>query len=129
MIYNRSSNAYFVIKGERHMRAVIAILILVVAGYLAYTYLYQPMTDEAKNLKKLEDQFDEASRALLNAERMAGTTGLDTTADAEMAVRRVKRVENELRSVKSRLIEPADIDKAEQLEQKIKNFYRRIGLD
>lgn len=129
LIYNRLRNAHSDIKGERTMRAFVAILILAVAGYLAYTYLYQPLTDEAKNLKSLEDQFDEASRALLNAERMAGSTGLDTTSDAEMAVRKVKRVENELRALRSTLSEPEVIEKAEQLEKKIKNFYRKIGLD
>ena len=110
------------------MRALIVLLILAAAGYLAYTHLYVPMTDEEKIISDLEKRFDESSRALLNAERMAGSTGLDTTSDADLAVRRVKRVENELLNVKTTLKEENSLRRVEELEARIREFYRKVGL-
>jgi len=110
------------------MRKFIAILILAAAGYMAYTYLYVPLTDEERVLNGLEKRFDEASRALLSAERTMGATGLDATSDAEMAIRRVRQVENELKNLKPTLKEENSKRKAEELEAKILDFNRKVGL-
>ncbi len=110
------------------MKALITILFLVAVGYLAYTYLYVPMTDEEKLIHNLEKRFDEASRSLFGAERAAGATGLDTTDDAELAIRRVRRIENELRSLKLTLKDESSKQKAKELEAKILNFKQKVGL-
>jgi hypothetical protein len=52
------------------MKALITILFLVAVGYLAYTYLYVPMTDEEKLIHNLEKRFDEA--AILNFKQKVG---------------------------------------------------------
>ena len=110
------------------MRALIALLILAAAGYLAYTYLYVPMTDEERLIQNLEKRFDEASRSLLSAERSAGITGMDTTSDAELAIRHVERIENELKNLKPSLKEASSQQKAEMLQAKIRNFKQKVGL-
>ena len=110
------------------MKALIVILILAAAGYLAYTYLYVPMTDEEKIVHNLEKRFDEASRSLLGAERMAGSTGLDTTSDAELAIRRVRRLENELKNLKPTLKDENNKLKSEELEKIIRNFKKQVGI-
>lgn len=110
------------------MKALIVILILAAGGYLAYTYLYVPMTDEEKIVQNLEKRFDEASRSLLGAERMAGSTGLDTTSDAELAIRRVRRLENELKNLKPTLKDENSKLRAEELEKKIRNFKKQVGI-
>ncbi|MFA9453379.1 MAG: hypothetical protein ACERK6_05620 [Candidatus Aminicenantaceae bacterium] len=110
------------------MKALIVILILAAAGYLAYTYLYVPMTDEEKIIHDLEKRFDEASRSLLGAERMAGSTGMDTTSDAELAIRRVQRLENELKNLKPTLKDESSKLKAAELEKKIQNFKQQVGI-
>jgi pyridoxal biosynthesis lyase PdxS len=110
------------------MKAFIAILILAAGGYLAYTYLYVPMTDEEKIVHDLEKRFDEASRSLLGAERMAGSTGLDTTSDADQAIRKVRRIENELKNLKPTFKDESTLAKAEELEKKIRDFKQKVGL-
>ncbi len=110
------------------MKALIVILILAAAGYLAYTYLYVPLTDEEKLVHNLEKRFDEASRSLLGAERAAGATGLDTTDDAELAIRRVRRIENELKNLKPTLKDESSKQKADELLAKIQNFKQKVGL-
>jgi hypothetical protein len=110
------------------MRALIAILILAAGGYLAYTYLYVPMTDEEKIVHNLEKRFDDASRSLLGAERMAGSTGLDTTSDADQAIRKVRRIENELKNLKPTFKDESSLAKAAELEKKIRDFKQKVGL-
>ena len=110
------------------MKGLIAILILAAAGYFAYTYLYVPMTDEEKIVHDLEKRFDEASRSLLGAERAAGATGLDTTSDADQAIRRVRRIENELKNLKPTLKDEIILGKVAELEKKILNFKQQVGI-
>ena len=110
------------------MKALMTLLILVAAGYLAYTYLYVPMTDEERLVHDLEKRFDEASRSLLGAERSAGFTGMDTTDDAELAIRRVRRIENELKNLKPTLKDESSKLKAEELMAKVRNFKQKVGL-
>jgi hypothetical protein len=110
------------------MRALITLLIMVAAGYLAYTYLYVPMTDEEKLVHDLDKRFDEASRSLLGAERSAGITGMDTTDEAELAIRRVRRIENELKNLKPTLKDESSKQKADELQGKIRNFKQKVGI-
>ncbi len=110
------------------MKGFITLLILVAAGYLAYTYLYVPMTDEEKLVHNLEKRFDEASRSLLGAERSAGMTGMDMTDEAELAIRRVRRIENELKNLKPTLEDVSSKQNAEELMAKIRNFKQKVGL-
>ena len=73
-------------------------------------------------------QYHKASRSLLGAERAAGATGLDTTDDAELAIRRVRRIENELKNLKPTLKDEISKQKAEELMAKIQNFKHKVGL-
>jgi hypothetical protein len=110
------------------MKALIVIAILALAGYLAYTYLYVPLSDEENMVRSMEKRFDEASRAFLNAERRMGATGIDTTDDVEQAMRVVRRLETELKNLKPTFKEEGSIQRAEELEKKIREFKRRSGM-
>ena len=110
------------------MKGLVVILILAAAGYLAYTYLYVPLSDEEQLVQGMQKRFDEASRTLLNAERAAGSTGLDTTSDVDLAIRSVRRIENELKNLKPTLTDENSIQKAEELQAKIRNFKERVGI-
>ncbi len=110
------------------MKGLVIILILAAAGYLAYTYLYVPLSDEEQLVKDMQKRFDEASRSLFNAERAAGSTGLDTTSDADLAIRRVQRIENELKNLKPTLTDENSQQRAEELESKIREFKLKVGL-
>lgn len=109
------------------MKALIVVLILGIIGFIVYTQLSTPLSEEEKEVKQLEDKFNSASRQFLDAARMAGT-GLDTTSDANNALNRVRKVKNELTSLKGRLEEEAAIKRAEKLEAKISAFYEKNEL-
>jgi len=110
------------------MKGLVIILILAAAGYLAYTYLYVPLSDEDKLLQSMEKRFDEASRSLLSSGRMAGATGLDTTSDADLAIRRVRRIENELKNWTPTRTEETSKPRADELLGKIREFKQKVGL-
>ena len=57
-----------------------------------------------------------------------GSTGLDTTSDADLAIRRVQRIENELKNLKPTLKDENSIRKAEELQTKIRGFKEKVGL-
>lgn len=111
------------------MRVVIVILILVVIGFLAYTYLLAPRSEEEKMVKALEDEFDQAVGNFLRAGRTMAGTGMDTTSDVHDAVRKIKKVERELEDLKNRLTEESAQNKADKLETKIKEFVRKNDIE
>jgi hypothetical protein len=110
------------------MRALLAILIVAAVAYVGYTYLYVPMSDEEAKVDALSKRFDKASRQLLDAERRMGSTGLDTTDDASSAIRKVKKIKDELTNLKAILKEETSKNKAKELEGKIKKFYQKVGI-
>jgi hypothetical protein len=110
------------------MRAIIAILIVAAVAYTGYTYLYVPLSDEEAMVDALIKKFDRAAGDLLKAERRMGVTGLDTTDDADSAVRKVQKIDGELKNLKSTLKEEGSKKKAKELEGKIKKFYQQVGL-
>jgi hypothetical protein len=111
------------------MRAVIVILILAVIGFLAYTYLLSPRSEEEKMVRALEDEFDTAVGNFLRAGRTMAGTGLDTTSDVDDAVRAIKKVERELKDLKNQLKEESAQNKAEKLEAKIAEFVRKNEIE
>jgi len=111
------------------MKALVIILILVVIGYFAYTNLYTPLSDEEKAVKNLKAEFDSAAGEIIRAERMAGTTGIAANFDVNESVNKIKQVVKELKKLKSSLQEESSIQKAKELEERIKEFYKKSGLD
>lgn len=110
-------------------RFVIVILILAVAGYLAYTYISRPLSEEEQAVRDLEKRYDTASRAFAGSSRMSGMTGVDMSSGAEDAVKAVKRVRAELAELRPGLSEEKAVARAEALQVKIVEFYRINQLD
>jgi len=111
------------------MKALIIILILAVVGYFAYTNLYAPLSDEEKAIKNLKAEFDNAVGEISRAERMAGTTGIAVNFDVNDSVNKIKQVVKELKKLRFSLQEESSIQKAKELEERIKEFYKKSGLD
>lgn len=110
------------------MRAIIIILILAVAGFLAYTTFFS-LTEEEKMVKTLENDFDEAVGNFLRAGRTMAGTGLDTTSDVDDAVRRIKKAERGLRELMTRLTEESAKKRAEKLAAEIREFSQKNDIE
>ena len=84
------------------------------------------LSEEEQELKELESRFDTARSRMAQANRAAGMTGMDTTADAEAAVRQVERVEKELKAVMARLSSESARKKATALQREIQDFKKSM---
>lgn len=110
------------------MRAIIAILLVAVLVFLAYTY-FTSLSEEEKMVKALEKEFDLAVGDFLRAGRTMAATGMDTTSDVDDAVRKIKKVKKELQALRDRLEEDAAQNRAEKLEAKIREFERKNDIE
>ena len=110
------------------MRAIIAILLVIAIGFLAYTY-FTNLSEEEKQVKALEKEFDQAVGDFLRAIRTMSGTGMDTTSDVDDAVVKIKRVKKELSTLKDSLQENGAQDRAAKLDAKIKEFERKNDIE
>lgn len=110
------------------MRAIIAVVLVVVLGFLAYIY-FTSLSEEEKMVRALEKDFDLAVGNFLRAGRTMAGTGLDTTSDVDDAVRKIKKVKQELRALKESLAEDSAKNMAAKLEAKIKDFERKNDIE
>jgi hypothetical protein len=107
------------------MKRLIWLVILAAVGYLAYLQFYPRLTVEEQQARELEKAFDEATRAFVGASRQLGEPGMAAIADPEAAIEKIKDVEKKLAELKGNLQEEKALAKAEDLEAKIKEFYRK----
>jgi hypothetical protein len=110
------------------MRAVIVILLIVIIGFLAYTY-FTSLSQEETKVKALEKEFDQAVGDFLRAERTMAGTGLDTTSDVDDAVRKIKRVKNELGALMETLQEDSAKERGQKLAKRIEEFERKNDIE
>jgi len=110
------------------MRYLILILILVVAGYLAYHQFLTPPSAEVKDVKQLEKEFNNAVMDFMRAVRTAGEIGIATVPDAQDAVRKIKKVKADLTDLMKKLKEEAAIKRSKKLMAKIAEFYQKNDL-
>lgn len=110
------------------MKVLIWILILAVIGFLAYNLFFKSLSDEEKQVKELEDRFNTALSQFVRAVRTTAEIAMATTSDAEEAIRRVKQVKIDLEQLRKQLKEDASIKRAQKLEEKIKEFYKKNEL-
>ncbi len=75
----------------------------------------------------MERAFETAQAEFHQALRSAGLAGLDTTGDAEAAMKEVKRIERNLDKLMRRLGNDDERKKAEQLKLRIKQFRHKAG--
>jgi hypothetical protein len=110
------------------MRAFIVILLVVIVGFLAYTY-FTSATEEEQKVKTLEKEFDSAVGDFLRAIRTMSGTGMDTTSDVDDAVVKIKKVKKELMALKNSLQESGAQERAAKLDAKIKEFERKNDIE
>ncbi len=110
------------------MKKIIAFLLVVVVGFLAYTY-FTSLSEEEKMVKALEKEFDQAVGNFLRAVRTMAGIGMDTTSDIDDAVVKIKKVKKELSALKGSLQEDSAKARAKKLEERIKEFERKNDIE
>jgi hypothetical protein len=112
----------------RNVVIVIAVLLVALVGYNYFTtgqfsiLPSQGLSDGERAIKDLEDRLADARARYSQAERTAGVSGIDTTADAEAARMSARQIATDLDALRKRLTDGTEIEDAEKLAGAVQEF-------
>lgn len=109
------------------MKNLFSIAILIVIGLLAYNHFNKTYTPDEQYLIDLEAEFKDASRLITQAERAAGTAGVDTTGSFEQGIEIIKGIRVELLEDLEQQESEKMITESYKLLRKIDKFMTRQG--
>ena len=118
------------------MKKIVVVLVLAVAGLLVFNFVRtgevtlipaSTASAEGRQLEELADRFEMARKQFGQAGRTASLGGVDTTSDADAALRTVHEVEEALDRLTAKLAsDSAEARKAEKLSAAIADFTRQV---
>jgi len=118
------------------MKKLAVIIVILVAGLVIYNYATtgkvallpasMSMSADERAVADLEDRFDAARQQYSQAARGAGLTGMDTTGDAEGAMRSLDQIANDLRKLQQELSSGPAKQRAETLAASIEGYKRSL---
>ena len=121
------------------MRKILLIGALLLAAILVYNYFTTgriglapsssaSVSEKGRRLDDLARRLKAAGQTFRQAERTAGTMGLDTTSDAESARQEVERVEKEVDALKGVPGTKVENERLEGLGREVAELKRTMGL-
>lgn len=111
------------------MKKAVGILVLVLIGVLAYNHFHNPLSEQEKRVRAIEESFNSAVDKFIRATRDMSTPGLAAVADPESAEEALKAVRTEFERLKSGLTDATAKDRAAKLQARIEEFFRKNALD
>jgi len=111
------------------MRKAIWVLALILIGFVAYTRLTRPISDEERHVQAFEDRFQSARNRYLSAARQLAVPGESAVADPEAAVRRLKTVREDFDRFYASLTEEVAIARADKLAARIEEFFEKNDIE
>ncbi len=88
------------------MKKVLVIIVVAVVAMVGLQKLAQHrlgtenLSPEQRLVQSLDERIDAANRQIAQASRAAGVSGIDSTSEAESALRELERVESDIQSLK-----------------------------
>ena len=107
------------------IRKLIVLALVAGAVYFVYQRINRPMTEEDRMVANLRDRYSSLVTKFTSAMGRAGNIGMDTTFDVESAVTRIKELRNDVNELRGSLTEERAIGKADELANKIDEFFKR----
>lgn len=111
------------------MRSLLFIIFVLAVGFLVYTQIIQPPSEELQEVRTLRKEFDLAKNQCVRALKYTSGTGIDTVGGIEMAKARMMKVKNDLADLRGRLQDEKARQRAASLDLRIDNFMKRNNLD
>lgn len=120
-------------KGTR-MKNLITLAVVVVVGLVAFNYfqtgefsiLPASKSVEEQELNRLKGDFTRAAQEYRQAGRQAGLGGIDSTAQAESALKAVDGVERDLKLLKKRTTDPKVLGKIDDLLEEVRQYKQSV---
>ena len=107
------------------LKSLIRLTILIVLCLIIYYQFFTPMSDEERQVNGLEARFNSAARLLVSSGRITAVSGMETLSDSENAFNQAKKIYNDLIILKPGLTEEAAKARAEELEIRIQEFFKK----
>jgi hypothetical protein len=108
------------------MKKLLVLIVLLAVGYLAYQkFVVGSVSEEQKQVQALAEEFSAAKQRLVQAERAAGVSGMDTTGDVDDVMHAVDSLLGKLQTLKEGLSEEKAVQKAVELEREMRAFLDR----
>jgi hypothetical protein len=116
------------------MKNLITIAVVVVVGLVAFNYfqtgefsiLPASKSVEEQELNRLKGDFTRAAQEFRQAGRQAGLGGIDSTAQAESALKAVDGVERDLKLLKKRTTDPKVLSKIDDLLEEVREYKQSV---
>ena len=116
------------------MKNLITIAVVVVVGLVAFNYfqtgefsiLPASQSEEEQELNRLKGDFRRATQEYRQAGRQAGLGGIDSTAQAESALKAVDGVERDLKLLRKRTTDPKVLEKIDALLDEVQQYKRDV---
>jgi regulator of protease activity HflC (stomatin/prohibitin superfamily) len=111
------------------MKYLIWIIILAMAVFLIYSFYFRQQSAEEAQVTALEKAYRSAEEQYVASARQMGTPGLVVIADPEIAIRKIKDIQERLAILRKNLKEQIAIAHARRLEEKIALFCQKNEID
>ena len=117
------------------MKKLIVLILVAIGGLAVYNYATTgelsltasfSKSEEERAVQELEDRFKAARNQLGQAHRGAAMAGIDTTADAEAAMKSVRRIRRGLESLRKTLSEDGAKREAAELASALQAFEKEL---
>ena len=118
------------------MKKIVILVVIAVVALVIYNYATtgtvsllpasMSMSADERAVADLEDRFDAARKQYSQAARSAGLSGMDTSGDAEGALRSVEQIASDLRKLQQELSSGPAKQKAETLAASIEGYKRSL---
>ena len=117
------------------MKKLVVVIALAVAGLVGFNFVTTgeltivpsfSTSNEERAVQDLEDEFTAAKKQVAQAYRSAAVGGIDTTGDADAAIKSVRQVKRELESLIKKLSEDKAKRKAEDLAAAVREFEKEL---
>lgn len=109
-------------------KTIVVLVLIAAAGYFVYQRLERTPSEEEQLVAHLRERYAVVVNEFASAAGRAGAIGLDATMDADSAVNAMKKIRAELEALRPKLTEERAGRKADELLEKIENFYRKNDI-
>lgn len=109
------------------MKNLFTIVVFIILGLLTYNHFNKTYTEEEQFLIDVESDFKDAQKLMKQAERAAGTSGVDTTSSYEQGIETIRDLREELLEYLENLKDETIVVKTSRLLREINQFLTPLG--